>query len=99
MRHLISKLMTGSLVAGAALLVAACGHSETANTTENTTMTDLNTMSPEGTTNDMTAIDAASENMAMDNSGAMMGNSGGMMGNGAMSNDMGSMGNSGGNAM
>lgn len=79
MRHMISKMMTGSLVAGAALLVAACGHSETANTTDNTTMTDLNTMSSEGTTNDMTAIDAASTNMAVDNS-TMMDNS--------MSNDM-----------
>ncbi len=73
MRHLISKLMTGSMVAGAALLVAACGSSETANTTDNTTMTDLNTMAPEGTTNDMTAIDAAGGNTA-DNSAMMMDN-------------------------
>ena len=88
MRHLISKLMTGSMVAGAALLVAACGSSETANTTENTSMTDMNTMEPEGTTNDMTAIDAAGGNMAdnsmmMDNA-AMGGNSSDMMANNGM---------------
>ena len=89
MRHLISKLMTGSMVAGAALLVAACGSSETANTTENTTMTDLNTMEPEGTTNDMTAIDAAGGNMAdnsmmMDNAGMATDNSADMMANNGM---------------
>jgi hypothetical protein len=87
MRHLISKLMTGSMVAGAALLVAACGHSESTNVTDNTTMTDLNTMAPEGTTNDMTAVDAAGGNVAdnsamMDNS--MMGNSGDMTTNNGM---------------
>ena len=89
MRHLISKLMTGSMVAGAALLVAACGSSETANTTENTTMTDLNTMEPEGTTNDMTAIDAAGGNVAensmmMDNEGTQSDNSADMMANNGM---------------
>lgn len=60
MRALLSKVMTGTMVAGAALLVSACGGSETANTAENTSMTDLNAMAPvEGTTNDMTAVDAA----------------------------------------
>ena len=88
MRHLISKLMTGSMVAGAALLVAACGSSETANTTENTSMADMNTKEPEGTTNDITAIDAAGGNMAdnsmmMDNA-AMGGNSSDMMANNGM---------------
>ncbi|MBV9842066.1 MAG: hypothetical protein JOY99_11175 [Sphingomonadaceae bacterium] len=78
MRHLISKLMTGSLVAGGALLVAACGHSESTNVTENTTMTDLNTMAPEGTTNDMTAVDAAGGNAA-DNSAMMDANATGAM--------------------
>lgn len=88
MRHLVSKLMTGSLVAGAALMVAACGHSDTTTATDNTTMTDMNTMEPEGTTNDMTAVDAAGNSDMMmgnttDNS-AMMSNSGDMMTNNAM---------------
>lgn len=89
MRHLISKLTTGSLVAGAALLVAACGHSDTTNTSDtNTTMTDMNTMEPEGTTNDMTAVDAGNSDMMAGNSadnGAMMDNSSSdMMANNAM---------------
>ena len=88
MRHLVSKLMTGSLVAGAALMVAACGHSDTTNTTDNTTMTDMNTMEPEGTTNDMTAVDAAgNSDMMMGNTGdnsADMSNSSDMMTNNAM---------------
>ena len=90
MRHLVSKLMTSSLVAGAALMVAACGHSDTTNTTtDNTTMTDMNTMEPEGTTNDMTAVDAAGNSdmmmgNTMDNSAMMSSNSGDMMTNNAM---------------
>ena len=39
MRDLLSKVMTGSMVAGAALLVAACGGGETA--TNNTATTDM----------------------------------------------------------
>jgi hypothetical protein len=71
MRALLSKLMTGSMVAGAALLVSACGGSKTADTTENTAMTDLNAMAPdEGTVNDMTAVDAA--NMDANAAGANM---------------------------
>ena len=60
MRALLSKMTTGMMVAGAALLVSACGGSDTANTAENTAMTDLNAMAPmEGTVNDMTAVDSA----------------------------------------
>lgn len=60
MRALLSKMMTGTMVAGAALLVSACGGSDTANTAENTAMTDLNAMAPmEGTVNDMTVVDSA----------------------------------------
>ena len=69
MRDLLSKLMTSSMVAGAALLVAACGGSETANTAEN--MTDMNSTEADmGTMNDVTAVDGAmaGDNMAMDNS-------------------------------
>jgi hypothetical protein len=69
MRALLSKVMTGSMVVGAALLVSACGGSETANTAENTAMTDMNAMAPaEGTMNDMTAVDSATmdANASMD---------------------------------
>jgi len=68
MRALLSKMMTGTMVAGAALLVSACGGSNTANTSENTAMTDLNAMAPaEGTVNDMTVVDGA----AMDANASM----------------------------
>ena len=77
MRDLMSKLITGSMIAGAALFVSACGGGESANTAE-TNMTEMNSMEPmEGTTNDVTAVDGAmgaDANMAMDSnsSGAMM---------------------------
>lgn len=75
MRALLSKMMTGTIVAGAALLVSACGGSETANTAENTAMTDLNAMAPmEGTVNDMTVVDSAAMdvNASMDANAADM---------------------------
>ena len=75
MRALLSKMMTGTIVAGAALLVSACGGSETANTAENTAMTDLNAMAPmEGTVNDMTVVDSAAmdANASMDVNAADM---------------------------
>ncbi len=58
MRNTFAKMMTVSMVAGAALLVAACGGSEPA--AENTATTELNAMEPmvDGTTNDVTAVDA-----------------------------------------
>lgn len=69
MRDLMSKLITGSMIAGAALFVSACGGGESANTAE-TNMTEMNSMEPmEGTTNDVTAVDGAmgaDTNMAMD---------------------------------
>ena len=73
MRAILSKMMTGTMVAGAALLVSACGGSETANTAENTAMTDINAMAPaEGTMNDMTVVDgAAMDANAMDANVAM----------------------------
>jgi hypothetical protein len=82
MRALLSKMMTGTMVAGAALLVSACGGSKTANTTENTAMTDLNAMAPvEGSMNDMTVVDGANaeanatmETNASTESNASMGN-------------------------
>ncbi len=73
MRDLLSKIMTGSMVAGAALLVAACGGSETAET--NNTMTEMDTTDAmmDGTTNDVTAVDgaAAEGNMAVDSNMTM----------------------------
>lgn len=74
MRDLFTKIMTGSMVASAALLVAACGGSETAET--NNTMTEMDTTDPmmDGTTNDVTAVDGAmgtDANMAMDSNMTM----------------------------
>ena len=68
MRDLLSKVMTGSMVAGAALLVAACGGGEDAGA--NNAMTDMgNDVMMDGTTNDVTAVDAGTmdaNNMATD---------------------------------
>lgn len=62
MRALLSKALTGSMIAGAALLVSACGGS-TNTTTENTVVTDLNatdaTMDAGTMTDNMTAVDGA----------------------------------------
>jgi ABC-type oligopeptide transport system substrate-binding subunit len=60
MRNLLKTTTTVALIAGAALSLAACGKSETTttNTTDNTSMTDMNAMTPmEGSTNDMSATD------------------------------------------
>ena len=67
MRALLSKVLTGSMIAGAALVVAACGGGgeEAAN---NAMATDTGTEALD-TTNDVTAIDAstgADVNMAVD---------------------------------
>jgi hypothetical protein len=73
MRDTISKLMTGSAVAGAALLVAACGSSQPVenNTTANVEEMNAEDAMMDGTTNDMmTNTDAAmgnADNMAADN--------------------------------
>lgn len=82
MRDLFKKVMTGSMVAGAALLVAACGGNKT-DEANNTATTDMN-MTDMGTTNDVTAIDGANgmdANMTMDAN--MSGNMGGDMGGNA----------------
>ena len=61
MRAMISKVLTGSMIAGAALLVSACGgNNETA--TENTMVTDLNAtegMDTMSGADNMTAVDGA----------------------------------------
>lgn len=68
MRDLFSKIMTGSMVASAALLVAACGGSETAEATNNVTEMDTTDAMMDGTTNDVTAVDGAMAdgNLAVD---------------------------------
>ena len=57
MRDLFKNVMTGSMVAGAALFVAACGGGEDAST--NNTMNTAGDEAMMGTGNDVTAIDAA----------------------------------------
>ena len=73
MRDIIKKTTAVAMVAAAALALSAC-KSETTNTTENVSMTDMNA---EGSMNDMSATDMNS-GMADMNSGAMADNS--MMG-------------------
>lgn len=73
MRHLVSKLMTASMVAGAALFVSACGGGETP-AADNATTTDLNATDPmmSGEANDtMTDGDAM---MNTEEANAMDGN-------------------------
>lgn len=50
MRDILSKVMAGSMIAGAALLVAACGSSEN-NTAANTTDNGLGNVAPLETEN------------------------------------------------
>ncbi|HVI99797.1 MAG TPA: hypothetical protein VM657_12110 [Sphingomonas sp.] len=65
MRAIISKLVTGTLIAGAALAVSACGD-KTETTTDNTLVTDMNAMDDMGTmTDNMTAVDGTMGNDAM----------------------------------
>jgi hypothetical protein len=67
MRDIIKKTTAVAMVAAAALSLAAC-KSETTNTTENVSMTDMNA---EGSMNDMSATDMnsmnASDSMMGDN--------------------------------
>jgi hypothetical protein len=64
MRAVITKVLTGSALAAAALAVSACG-SQTETTTDNTLITDVDSnMSGDTMTDNMTAVDGAS-NMGM----------------------------------
>lgn len=75
MRDLLSKLTLGTMVAGAALLVSACGGTETANAVDNTAVTDLNAVEPAGeVTDNMTAVDGATNGGAMANDTMMISN-------------------------
>jgi len=61
MRNLFTKTATVAMVAGAALALAACGSkTETTNTTENVSITDMN--ASEGSMNDTSMADMNSEN-------------------------------------
>src|SRR3546814_5707391 len=64
MRAILSKLVIGTFVAGAALAVSACGD-KTETTTDNTLVTDMNMTDDMGTmTDNMTAVDATLGNDA-----------------------------------
>jgi len=67
MRALISKVLTGSLIASAALAVSACGP-KTETTTDNTMVTDMNaTEGMDTMTDNMTAVDGAMNDGMMAN--------------------------------
>lgn len=89
MRAILSKVVTGSMIAGAALLVSACGDSTPADTSvDNTMVTDMNSMEPmDGTmTDNMTSVDGAMANDGMMANDTMMSND--MMANDTMTNAM-----------
>lgn len=89
MRAIISKVLTGSLVAGAALAVSACGPKTETTTTDNTMVTDMN--ATEGmdtmTTDNMTAVDGGANTGMMAND-TMMSNDSMMMANETTTNAM-----------
>jgi len=99
MRALISKVLTGSMIAGAALAVSACGP-KTDTATDNTTVTDMNATEGMDTMSDnMTAVDGSMNGGMMANDTMMMSNDTSMMANDTMMSN-GSMGaTTGGNAM
>ena len=75
MRALISKVLTGSMIAGAALMVSACGPKTETTTTENTMVTDLNATEGMDTMSDnMTSVDSSMGNDAMMGNDTMMSN-------------------------
>lgn len=74
MRAIISKVLTGSALAAAALAVSACG-SKTETTTDNTMITDMNATEGMDTMSDnMTAVDSSMNGgaMATDGNDTMM---------------------------
>lgn len=83
MRAIITKVLTGSAIAAAALAVSACG-SKTETTTDNTMITDMNATEGMDTMSDnMTAVDGTMNGgmMANDTMGAGMGGNDMMMSN------------------
>jgi len=78
MRALFTKAVAGSMIAGAALLLSACGE-KTETTADNTAVQDVNATDPmvlDGTMSDnMTMVDGATGNaMGMANETAPVGN-------------------------
>ena len=87
MRALISKVVTGSMIAGAALMVSAC-QPKTETTTNDAMVTDMNATEGDAmATDNMTATDGAmasndammSSNDAMASNDAMMSSNDAMM--------------------
>ncbi len=80
MRAIVSKVLTGSIIASAALMVSACGPKT--ETGDNTMVTDVNSTEGMDTMSDnMTAVDGSMN-------GGMMSNDMMMSNDGMMSNDM-----------
>lgn len=74
MRAIITKVLTGSAIAAAALAVSACG-SKTETTTDNTMITDMNATEGMDTMSDnMTAVDGSMNGGMMANDTMGMGN-------------------------
>ncbi len=88
MRDLLAKVLTGSMIAGAALMVSACGGSESTNTTETTNVTEMNTMDANMATDNMTAVDAAHGTGTMAGDMNAMNGTDANMAGGNMANDM-----------
>ena len=87
MRSIFSKVLTGSMIASAALMVSACGPKT--DEAANTTVTDVNSTEGMDTMSDnMTAVDGGMNSGTMANDSSMMGNgmtdNGGMMANDTM---------------
>ena len=76
MRAILSKALTGSLIAGAALAVSACGPKTDTTTTDNTMVTDMNATGDTDTmaTDNMTSVDSGANGGMMAND-TMMSNS------------------------
>ena len=90
MRALFTKAVAGSMIAGAALMVSACGSKTTENTSDNTMVTDMNaTEGMDTMTDNMTSTDASGNGGMMANDSSMSGNSSMMSNDTMMSNSTG----------
>jgi hypothetical protein len=89
---MISKVLTGSMIAAAALSVAACGDNSTNTSVDNTMVTDMNsTESMDTMTDNMTAVDGGMNGGMMANDTMMSNDT--MMANDTMSTTNGTMTN------
>lgn len=88
MRAIFTKAVAGSMIAGAALMVSACGSKTTDNASDNTMVTDMNaTEGMDTMTDNMTTSDSSMNGGMMAND--TMGNSGMMSNDTMMSNSTG----------